>query len=422
MTTQQPIRVGIVGLGRGLTFIQQSQPSVGMELVALCDTWADRLDEVGRQHGVATYTDYDRFLEHDMDAVILANYYHEHAPFAIKALRSGKHVMSETASCLTAAEGAELLDEVERSGLVYMLADQYPFMVFNQEMRRLYQSGEVGQFKYGEGEYIHPMSARFVNSISAGMDHWRNWLPATYYCSHALAPLMYITDTQPVAVTGFVVPHDYDDANKALTVRRMDTAGLIIVEMDNGAIVKLLQYDLRGEGNWVRVHGNSGLMENVRGPGSHQVRVRKERFDKAPGEPEERQYSPDFPEHHDEAMQSGHGGADFFMNLMFAEAVRSGVQPYFDVWRGVTMSLVGILAYRSALDGSRRIELPDLRDATVRQGLLEDTWSPDPSRRTADDPYPSILGDVQPSDAGRAFAEEVWADEAGLLYAGRAPE
>src|SRR5699024_9701635 len=275
-TMTRPVRVGIVGLGRGLSFIKQSQPSVGMELVALCDTWEERLEEVGRKHSVTTYTDFDAFLEHDMDAVILANYFHQHAPFAIKALKAGKHVMSETAACLTPAEGVELVREVERSGLVYMLADQYPFMGFNQEMRARYLAGDIGRFQYGEGEYIHPMSAQFINSISVGMDHWRNWLPATYYCSHALAPLMYITDTMPVAVNGFVVPHDPEDENKARTVRRMDTAGLIFLEMDNGALVKLLQYDLRGEGNWVRVHGNRGLLENGRGARSQYVRLRRE--------------------------------------------------------------------------------------------------------------------------------------------------
>ena len=42
---------------------------VGMELVALCDHWKERLRSAGKSLGVATYTDYDKFLEHDMDAV-----------------------------------------------------------------------------------------------------------------------------------------------------------------------------------------------------------------------------------------------------------------------------------------------------------------------------------------------------------------
>lgn len=37
----------------------------------------------GERYGVTTYTAYGRFLEHDMDAVIPANYFHQHAPSAI---------------------------------------------------------------------------------------------------------------------------------------------------------------------------------------------------------------------------------------------------------------------------------------------------------------------------------------------------
>ena len=95
------IRVGVVGTGRGkafITYINGLMKEFGMELVAICDIWEEKLKKVGQELNVATYIDYEKFLEHDMDAVILANYFHEHAPFAIKALEAGKHVLSET-SC-----------------------------------------------------------------------------------------------------------------------------------------------------------------------------------------------------------------------------------------------------------------------------------------------------------------------------------
>ncbi len=422
MTQQHTIRVGVVGIGRGLAFIEQSTRDLGLELVAICDTWAERLDEINAEHGVATYTDYDEFLAHDMDAVVLANYFHQHAPFAIKALRAGKHVMSETAACMTMAEGVELVREVERSGLIYMLAEQYPFMAFNQEMKRLYDEGAVGEFRYGEGEYIHAMPARFLNSISPGLDHWRNWLPVTYYCSHALAPVMHITGTMPRSVTGFVVPYDADDAEKARTVRRMDTAGMIVLTMDNGALVKLLQYDLRGGGHWVRIHGNRGLMENTRVGGHHgqdRVRVWRERWERPEGVPEESVYKPDFPSHNDEAAGGTHFGGDFFMNLLFAEAIRTGEQPYFDVYRGVAMAAVGILAYRSALEGGHPIEIPDLHDEEQRRRYADDHWSPDPAVAGPGQPAPSVLGHIEPPVEGVAFAQEVWADQGELMYGGK---
>ena len=90
----QTLRVGVGGIRRGQTLMRQAS-AAGMELVAICDTWEERLKEVGARYNVATYTDYDAFLEHDMDAVVTANYFHEHAPLAIKALRAGKHVLSE---------------------------------------------------------------------------------------------------------------------------------------------------------------------------------------------------------------------------------------------------------------------------------------------------------------------------------------
>ena len=97
-----------------------------------------------------------------------------------------------------------------------------------------------------------------------GVDHWRNWLPATYYCTHALAPVMFITDTCPAKVNGFVIPHAADDPVAQRRPVRHDAASMIAVRMDNGAVVKLLQVYLRGESIWVRIHGSRGQMENLR--------------------------------------------------------------------------------------------------------------------------------------------------------------
>ena len=140
----KPIRVGVVGVGRGRSFMRAAAPT-GMELVAICDTWEERLEPEGKELGVSTYADYHAFLEHDMDAVVLANYFHEHAPFAIEALNAGKHVMSETAACHTLGEGVALARAVERSGKIYMFAENYPYTAYNQEMRRLYPKGTCGR-------------------------------------------------------------------------------------------------------------------------------------------------------------------------------------------------------------------------------------------------------------------------------------
>lgn len=404
----KPIRVGVIGVGRGHGFAAGAGPHLGMELVALCDTWEERLLKVGKELGVATYTDYDKFLEHDVDAVILANYFHEHAPFALKALAAGKHVMSETSACFTLAEGVALVEAVERSGKTYMFAENYPYMLFNQEMRRLYQAGRVGSFVYGEGEYVHPMNADDINGISPGVHHWRNWLPATYYCTHALAPVMFITDTRPAKVNGFVIPRRDDDPVMQRIVRRNDQASMIALRMDNGAGVKLLQVGLRGHGTWVRIHGSRGHMENLRHGDRNCVWFRRENYHEGDGQPEETTIRAEFPPEHQAAASSGHGGGDYFMNYHFAEAIRTGEPPYWDVYRGVAASIVGILAYRSALQDSSPLEVPDFSDADARRLYADDHWSPDPVTRKPGDPWPSVLGDIQPSPEALAYARACW--------------
>ena len=49
------------------------------------------------------------------------------------------------------------------------------------------------------------------------------------------------------------------------------------------------------------------------------------------------------------------------MSNRFAQAIRTRTQPYLDVYRGVRMSIVGILACRSALADGAPVDVPDFR-------------------------------------------------------------
>lgn len=402
------IRVGVIGVGRGQSYAQGATDLVGMKLVAICDTWKERLQAVGKKYGVTTYTSYDKFLEHDMDAVVLANYFHEHAPFAIRALKAGKHVMSECTSNGTLAEGVELCRTVEKTGKTYMLAENYPYTAFNMEMRRVYRTGELGRVTYAEGEYNHPMSTESRLAISPGFNHWRNWLPSTYYCTHALAPLMYITDTMPTKVNGLSISIPESNAE---VVRKGDAGSVILCRMDNGAVFRIFGLIVPGHSNWYRVHGTRGAMEITRGPGYFgpgQVRVWHEEWDLKPGEVAERTYVPDWPEHADLARRAGHGGGDFWTNFEFANAIRSGRPPFLDVYRGVAMSSVGILAWKSALEDGRPFDMPDFRKESIRKWYENDHWSPWPKDAGPGQPPPSILGYPKPTKRGLANARRIW--------------
>lgn len=403
----KPIRVGVIGVGRGQSFASGATDLVGMKLVALCDTWEEKLKEAGKRYGVATYTDYDKFLEHDMDAVVLANYFHEHAPFAIKALAAGKHVMSETAVCKTLAEGVALCRAVEKSGKTYMFAENYPYSSSCLELRRLYRAGEVGDVRYAEGEYNHPGEENWRLSISPGAKHWRNWIPSTYYCSHALAPLMHITDTLPVSVNALSIAEPRTQSPN--TTKVSDVGSVILTRMDNGAVFRIWGLMMSSIHRVkYEVHGDRGYIATAEPNHWGMVRIHHEEWLREPGKPNDLTYSPDWPEHAELARLAGHGGGDFWTNFEFANAIRAGSQPYLDVYRGVAMAAVGILGWRSCLEEGKSFRIPDFHKETERKAFADDRWSPFPEDAAPGQPPPSIRGIVKPSAKAIANASKLW--------------
>ncbi len=390
------VRIGVFGAGRGRSFATQAAAMDGVEFVAMCDQREQALTDFASQYSdVTTYTDYDKFLEHDMDAVVLANYATEHAPAAIRALRAGKHVQSESIAVKTMAEGVELVRTVEDTGLIYMYAENYPYSNVIQEMRYLYEKGEIGEFKYGEGEYVHPVDKRTKISLSPTWDHWRNWIPSTYYCTHSMGPVMYVTRTRPVKVNGFIVPHDYDNPAMAETASRRDTAGILMCQMDNGAYAKIMMGSLKCHYTWCRIYGNKGEFETLRHGGGNMIKVHKEPWDKKPGEPSDMIYAPEFRQFHEEAVRAGHGGGDFFMLIEFANAIRTGEPPYLDVYTGLQMSCIGILAHRSALNNNQTFDVPSFKDAEELKIWENDHYSCDPSAPEEYRLPPSVLGEIE---------------------------
>ena len=144
---QKTIKLGIFGGYRGSSYYKNFM-SQNAEIVAVCDFNEKYAKKAQSMLGedVALYTDFDHFIEHEgLDAIFLSNYFHEQAPYAIRALDKGIHVLSECTSNGTMAEGVALVRAAEMSKAIYMIAENYPYMIFNQEMRRVYQSGTLGK-------------------------------------------------------------------------------------------------------------------------------------------------------------------------------------------------------------------------------------------------------------------------------------
>ena len=409
------VRIGVLGAYRGTSMINYCKRADHAEVVAICDKSQEALD-AQRQYteglDITFYDHFDKFIEHDMDAVVLANYANEHAPFAIRCLKKGLHVFSEVLPVQNMKEAVALVEAVEESGLVYAYGENYCYMPASYEMKKLYAKGEIGEFEYGEGEYIHNCESIWPSITYGERDHWRNGGYATFYCTHSLGPIIHSTGLRPVSVVGF---EGTKNARGLRTGRRAGQFGIEMVTLENGGIVKSIHGNLYKNSIWYTMYGSKGRMECGREDAMDghiaKIYVNKDEYD---GGYETSSLHSYFPDHgmRDKAEGFGHGGSDFysmyhFINKILGDASADTI----DVYEALDMFLPGMFAYRSILAGGVSVDIPNMRNKEERDAWRNDTACADPNA-AGDMLWPTMAaGTPDIPDEVYAYMAELWAKE-----------
>lgn len=379
----EKLRFGVFGTWRGLAFIKALEKIDEADVVAICDKDESKIKDA-LPHcpaDVKVCKDFDELISSGIDAIVLGNYFNEHTPYAIRAMKAGIHVLSETTAAYTLKECVELVECVEETGMTYALAENYPFFRACREITKLYQTGIVGDVLFAEGEYVHPMSKEEHANITPEPTHWRNGLPNTYYCTHALAPLMTATGLMPRKVIGKVT------ANRTLAIKdgvkpgeSYDRGGIMLVEMDEGVIFRVGGDNMFGSmGNWYRLSCDNGNIEAVRGQDPKvRLAINPWALKKESGYNTENVYTPEETELDKKAVGAGHGGSDFFVTYNFVQDLLNHQKPFMDVYRATALSAVGILGWRSALNNSEQLDIPDFSKKEDRDRVRNDTQAPQP--------------------------------------------
>ncbi len=385
----EKIKIGIFGAQRGSYF----NPAIlreGGEIVAVCERLPQRtewmkyqLRAAGASDDIAFYTDFDEFINHEMDAVLLINNFNEHAKFAIKCLEKGIHVLCECQSNVTMADGVALVRAAEKSKAHFMLLENYPYMLFNLEMKKIVEEGSLGKILYAEGEYNHssdktnyapddttPM--RMTATMAPYEKHWRRFNSRAFYLTHSLAPLMHITGAWPKRVTAMPV---FAPTNGHSMVG--DRATVMTTLNDNDSVFKFFGCSAFGftEDSY-RFCGEYGQVENVRGSGG-KVMLSYSKGYQPEGTDPVTFYKPEWKEEDREiALKSGHHGGDYFIIKKFFNVVRGLEKNEFDVYFSTTLASTAILAHRSQLEYGVPYDIPDFRKEEDRVKWENDTLTP----------------------------------------------
>ena len=391
------ISVAMVGTGafaQGFIPLFKAHPLV--ERIALCDLDADKLARNKASHGIAeSFPSLDEVCASDFDAAVIITQPWLHGPQAVQALCAGKHAWSAVPAGRTLGECRALVQAVQETGRIYMMAETsyyYPAVIY---CRRRHAEGAFGRIVYSACEYYHDWDHGLyaVSRWRAG-DRWR-WTagaPPMYYPTHSTSQIMSVTGAHMTRVScqGFVDRHQdgvYEAANNEYGNTFSNESALFA--MSDGSACRVNEFRRIGHPGAVRMNlfGTEGSFEEAVGSQRFLTKGRETgdsvdvsdlltcRTDPAHGGRGEMAAvtSRDgthlgvAPIHPVErlprefaGLPNGHAGSHQFLVDDFVRSSHEGTQSPNHVWNAVAYTVPGIVAHESALRGGELLDIPYL--------------------------------------------------------------
>jgi predicted dehydrogenase len=116
---ERTIRLGVIGAGRiaQAAHLPSIAKAANVDLVAISDPSPTLSSGVAARYDVEPFTDTEKLLELDLDAVVIATPDRFHHPLGVAALGAGKHVLMEKPLASTSEEAQQLADLANDRGL-----------------------------------------------------------------------------------------------------------------------------------------------------------------------------------------------------------------------------------------------------------------------------------------------------------------
>lgn len=355
--SNQRIRFAVIGARRGRTFIHSAKELPDqIELTAVCDIWPKALEE-WKDEGIKLYSDYEQVLnDPDIDAVCIATPVPLHARQAISALGAGKHVLSEVTAAYTMDECWDLIAAVERSGLTYMMAENYCCTSPVLQVQNMVEQGVFGELVYASGSYIHDCRSLYFDE-EGGLT-WRGELRrnlmANSYPTHSLGPVSrwlginqsdrlkttatwhsrcaaipyYVRRNHPDKEAEYSGENYWKHADTVTTSIRTEKEVLIDIRVDwaSARPHHMNRYELQGtKASFIWPDGIEGRepLIWIEGRSPTNEKGIAEKWEPLSNYREEFEH-PLWKAHRPAAEKAGHGGGDFFVLREFLSAIREG--------------------------------------------------------------------------------------------------
>ncbi|MFW5980595.1 MAG: Gfo/Idh/MocA family protein [Halanaerobiaceae bacterium] len=155
MTSKKSIKIGIIGTGgiaRAYARAYHDIPEA--EIVGLCDIVPGKADKYKKKQNfpeAKTFENHKEMLNKmDLDAVSISTYNTTHAEVAVDALNAGLDVLCEKPMSVTLEEAVNMAKAAKKNDNILSIGFQPRYDPNMQEIKRLVQSGILGDVYYVE--------------------------------------------------------------------------------------------------------------------------------------------------------------------------------------------------------------------------------------------------------------------------------
>ncbi len=274
---RRKIRMGMVGGGRGAFIggVHRMAAALDGHIDLVCGAFSSD-SEKSRLSGQDLYLPEERVYDSysqmiltekelpvgvRMDFVSIVTPNHMHFGPAKMALENGFHVVCDKPLCLTKKEAEELVDLVNKSGLIFALTHNYTGYPMVKQAKAMIRKGEFGKIRKVVVEYPQGwLSTLLEADANAKQAIWRTD-PNQSGAAGSMGDIGTHAENLAEYITGLKISEMCADLSIFVPGRKLDDDGNVLLRFENGAkgVLHASQICNGEENNLnIRVYGEKG--------------------------------------------------------------------------------------------------------------------------------------------------------------------
>jgi predicted dehydrogenase len=368
--SQKKITVVIVGMGFGKEFIPIYQSHPDIKAVGICTRNKKALADLAAKFNLDKDLCFENFEDipgrDDVDAIHVVTPVPEHAKMTLASLNANKHTACTIPMAMTVEDCKAIVEAKRKANKVYMMMET---ALYTREFLyglNLAETGQLGRIQFVRGSHIQDMS------MDGWAEYWKGF-PPMLNGTHAISPLLRINNTKAESVVCHGSGKLSDDlASRYGSPFAVETATFtlknsdVIAEATRSLFDVVRQYresyDVYGTKmsfEWEQLQDESHVVFNggenakrVDVPDTDQMLIeeiahytRREKIDD--------------PNHVSFLQGAGHGGSHPHLVQEFVAAIMEHRNSAVDADIAANYTCAGICAHESAMNGGKRISIPD---------------------------------------------------------------